>query len=71
MERTVKILTALTFLFLGIIIGFLWSPIKKGIYCGNNSGNTYGRNELGYDPADWDEDEEEYSDEIGEDDIKF
>ncbi|WP_312642698.1 hypothetical protein [Hydrogenoanaerobacterium sp.] len=29
------------FLFLGIIIGFLCAPIKKGVYCGNHNGNTY------------------------------
>ncbi|MEM1483272.1 hypothetical protein V6615_00180 [Oscillospiraceae bacterium PP1C4] len=57
MEKTIKFLLATTFLFLGIIIGFMWSPAKKGIYCGNNNGNTYGGNELGYDPEDWDDED--------------
>lgn len=57
MEKTIKILLACTFLFLGIIIGFLCSPVKRGVYCGNNNGNTYGKNELGYDPADWEDED--------------
>ncbi|MFR3729087.1 hypothetical protein [Lacrimispora sp.] len=24
----------------GIIIGFMFAPIKRGIYCGNHNGNT-------------------------------
>lgn len=28
-------------LFLGIVIGFLSSPVKHGLSIGNNSGNTY------------------------------
>lgn len=27
-------------LLLGILVGFLFSPIKNGISCGNNNGNT-------------------------------
>lgn len=34
-----KLATAAAFL-LGIVLGFMFSPIKKGIYCGNNNGNT-------------------------------
>jgi len=34
-----KLVTASAFL-LGIVIGFMFAPIKKGIYCGNNNGNT-------------------------------
>lgn len=31
-----------TILFLiGILVGFFFAPIKKGIYCGNNNGNAY------------------------------
>jgi hypothetical protein len=29
-----------TFFLLGVVIGFGFSPIKKGIYCGNNNGAT-------------------------------
>lgn len=25
----------------GMIHGFIWAPIKKGISCGNNNGNNY------------------------------
>ena len=35
-----KILVTATALCFGIIVGFLFSPIKKGIYCGNHNGNT-------------------------------
>lgn len=28
-----------TFFLLGVVIGFGFSPIKKGIYCGNNNGD--------------------------------
>lgn len=34
-----KLITATAFL-LGIMIGFMLSPVKKGIYCGNHNGNT-------------------------------
>jgi hypothetical protein len=27
-----------TFFLLGMVIGFAFAPIKKGIYCGNNNG---------------------------------
>lgn len=36
-EYTLSVLCAL---FLGIVIGFLLSPIKKGLEFGNNAGNT-------------------------------
>lgn len=42
MEKAIRILLASTFLFLGIIIGFLLSPVKKGVFCGNYNGNVYG-----------------------------
>ena len=41
MNKSTGILLALLGLFLGIIIGFMWAPTKKGIHCGNDSGNTY------------------------------
>lgn len=34
-----KLVTATAFLF-GIVLGFMFAPIKKGIYCGNNNGTT-------------------------------
>ncbi|MFT4106451.1 MAG: hypothetical protein QM657_11880 [Lacrimispora sp.] len=34
-----KLITIIAFLS-GIIIGFMFSPVKKGIYCGNHNGNT-------------------------------
>ena len=27
--------------FGGMVAGFLLAPIKRGVYCGNNNGNTY------------------------------
>lgn len=38
---TEKILVAVGLVLLGVVIGFLLAPIKKGISCGNNNGNTY------------------------------
>ena len=35
-----KLLVTATALFFGIIVGFLFAPIKKGVYCGNHNGNT-------------------------------
>lgn len=51
--KAVVTVTCAMFLFLGIVVGFLIAPIKKGIYCGNNNGNTYGDDNL------WDEDWDE------------
>lgn len=39
-----KVLLILCCLLIGIVKGFLLSPVKKGISCGNNNGNVY--NEL-------------------------
>jgi len=33
-------LTLAVGVLLGIVVGFLFAPIKKGISCGNNNGNT-------------------------------
>ncbi len=41
-DDKVKILSVVTALLGGIIIGFMMAPIKKGIYCGNNNGNNNG-----------------------------
>ncbi len=38
---TEKVLIILCCLLLGMIKGFFLAPIKKGISCGNNNGNTY------------------------------
>ncbi|WP_312425938.1 hypothetical protein [Lacrimispora sp.] len=35
-EKRLSIVSA--FLF-GCVLGFLFSPIKKGVYCGNHNGN--------------------------------
>ena len=39
-----KILVILCCVLIGMVKGFLLAPIKRGISCGNNNGNTY--NEL-------------------------
>lgn len=36
-----KILMILCCIFFGMTIGFFLAPIKRGISCGNNNGNTY------------------------------
>ena len=41
MDKNEKILLGTACFFAGAVVGFLISPIKKGIYCGNNSGNNY------------------------------
>lgn len=35
-----KILLTASAALAGLVVGFLWSPVKKGIYCGNHNGNT-------------------------------
>lgn len=49
-----KILMTICLVLAGVVIGFLIAPIKKGISCGNNNGNTYNE-----DGDWWLEDEEE------------
>lgn len=49
---TEKVLLAVCLFLLGVVIGFLIAPIKKGISCGNNNGNTYSGDD------DWSFDEE-------------
>lgn len=41
MNKNEKILLGAACFFAGAVAGFLLSPIKKGIYCGNHSGNNY------------------------------
>lgn len=40
MKNNEKISFGLICLLGGIVAGFLFAPIKKGIYCGNNNGNS-------------------------------
>lgn len=44
-----KVLVILCCILLGMIKGFFFSPIKRGISLGNNNGNTY----VGSDDDDW------------------
>lgn len=37
------LLLSTTCFLAGIVAGFLISPIKKGIYCGNNNGNHFSK----------------------------
>lgn len=41
MRKSTGILLSVVMLLLGIIMGFLFSPIKGGLNIGNNSGNEY------------------------------
>lgn len=36
-----KVLVIMCCILYGMVYGFLISPVKKGISCGNNNGNTY------------------------------
>ena len=40
MKKTTAILLSCSALLFGMVLGFLISPIKKGIEVGNNSGNS-------------------------------
>ena len=44
MKKSTAILISTICFLSGIIIGFLFAPIKKGISIGNNSGNNNGNN---------------------------
>lgn len=47
MKKSTVALLCSTMLLLGTLLGFLLSPIKKGLYIGNNSGNNNnGKNPL-------------------------
>ncbi len=52
---TEKILIIVCCILLGTVKGFFLAPIKKGINCGNNNGNTYNS----MDEECWLDDEEE------------
>ena len=49
-----KVLVILCCVLLGVVKGFCLAPIKRGISCGNNNGNSYMQTEYGY----WSEAEE-------------
>jgi|GEM_PF-2151774 len=39
---------------LGTVLGFLLAPVKKGVYCGNNNGNTvHNHGEENEPPQEW------------------
>lgn len=37
----------LALFLLGVVVGFMFAPIKKGVKIGNNSGNNNGNNNVG------------------------
>lgn len=43
-----KILMLICGVLAGIAAGFLFAPVKRGISCGNNNGNTYNQLEDDY-----------------------
>ena len=43
-----KVLVILCVVLAGIVYGFLLAPIKRGISCGNNNGNSYVQTDDGY-----------------------
>jgi len=40
MKNNEKVLLGLSCFLGGVVVGFFIAPIKRGIYCGNNSGNN-------------------------------
>ncbi len=64
MQKTIVFLLAACSFMAGIVLGFMLSPIKRGIFlCGDNSNNRYANREC------WDGDEDTQEDE--EDAIPF
>ena len=49
-----KILVIVCCILLGMLKGFFWAPVKKGISIGNNNANTHNH----YDEEYWLDDEE-------------
>ncbi len=45
MKNNEKVLFGAACFLGGVVAGFLLAPIKKGIYCGNNNGNSAGSKE--------------------------
>lgn len=57
MEKKEKFWMGAALLFLGVIVGFMLAPVKKGIYCGNNNRNNSANrylNDEDFDEADMD-----------------
>jgi hypothetical protein len=56
MKKTGGFLTGALLFCIGVIIGFIFAPIKKGVNIGNNSGNNNGNHDFGkkHDEADRD-----------------
>ena len=52
---TERILLLVNCVLFGMLLGFLWAPIKRGIYCGNHNGD--------YHICDWDDCDDEWLDE--------
>ena len=46
MNKSTGILLALSMFFMGMVIGFIIAPIKKGISCGNNNTNCGSNNSV-------------------------
>ena len=68
MKKSTAILTSALFFFIGVVVGFAFAPIKKGLYVGNNNGNKNGNNNgndnndcLAKNMSDSDDDEDDYS----------
>lgn len=40
MKKKSPVLLCTTFFLLGVVLGFLFAPIKNGVSIGNNSGNN-------------------------------
>jgi len=58
MKKSTVVFTSAFFFLLGVVLGFVFAPIKKGLYIGNNSGNNYNT------PQDEFEDEDAFLDSI-------
>ena len=59
-DKTTLILLSVVCFLLGVILGFVFSPIKKGISIGNNSGNNFGGTDADMLPCEDEEDEIEF-----------
>lgn len=59
-DKTTLILLSVVCFLLGVVLGFAFSPIKKGISIGNNSGNNFGDKDADMLPCEDDDDEIEF-----------
>ena len=66
MNKNEKILLGAACFFAGAVAGFLIAPIKKGIYCGNNSRNYVGKSEDGLNEVDKVDELDKVLDEVNE-----